>query len=67
VCRFYLLILAKLGQSVYPELFKFALCMFSEVMSSECLSITVIFYIPSVEGFSMETVAGNRSCILLFV
>jgi len=61
VCRFYLLILAKLDQAVYPELFKFVLCMFSEVTSSECLSITVIFYSGSVEGLSVETVAENCS------
>ena len=40
--------------------------MFSEVLSLECLWIIGILNSRSVEGLSVETVARNRSCKILF-
>lgn len=50
---------------MYPELFKLVLCTFSEVLSLECLSITVIFNSRSVDGLSVETVVV-KFCLFKF-
>jgi hypothetical protein len=42
-------------------------CAFSAKSCRQCLSITVILNSRSVKGLSVETVARNKSCKILFV
>jgi hypothetical protein len=57
-----LILLLLLYQAAFPEHFKLSLCVYIEIVISECPSRAIIYNSGPVEGLSLGTIARDGNC-----